>query len=226
MRNAIRLDSTTILTIDNSGCIGEKDADYVQVPNEIVAYFATRVALLEQWCAGAEPSHLVLANFTGETAWADYVRGCQRQFEEIGKDLPPIVGSTESNFSALQSGLSLTMIGKRKFTPTIVNCHYFVIGRPLVGQQVMEHRQDVANLCELYTLLQADVIKALWPCGSKGIGVEITAFTGQRFDCTVDMKSSAGPATAILVAVEETNIEQLYQAISAPIYRLEKIEAF
>lgn len=85
MRNAIRLDSTTILTIDNSGCIGEKDADYVQVPNEIVAYFATRVALLEQWCAGAEPSHLVLANFTGETAWADYVRAVSDNLKKSEK---------------------------------------------------------------------------------------------------------------------------------------------
>ncbi|WP_042474052.1 hypothetical protein [Bacillus ndiopicus] len=220
MRNAVQLDATTILTVDNSGCIGEKEADCVQVPNEIVAYFAARVALLEQWCAGAEPTHLVLANFTGEAAWTDYVKGCERLFEEIGKDLPPITGSTESNFSALQSGLSLTMIGKKKFTPTIKGCSYFIIGRPLVGQQVIDYSRDIASLSELNALLQTSVIKALWPCGSKGIGVEIVAFTGQQFDCAVDKTSSAGPATAVLVAVEESDVTQLYKIISAPIYRL------
>ncbi|MEC1179984.1 hypothetical protein P9B03_15900 [Metasolibacillus meyeri] len=220
MRNAVQIDELTILTIDNSGCIGEKEADAVKVPNEVVAYFAARVALLEQWCAGAEPSHLVLANFTGDDAWADYVRGCQRQFDEIGKALPPITGSTESNFSALQSGLSLTMVGKKCFEPTIVNCHYFVIGRPLVGQQVLEHIHDVANLHELYLLWQTGVIQALWPCGSKGIGAEIVAFTRQQLGCELNMTASAGPATAVLVAVHESDVEKLYKAMSAPIYRL------
>lgn len=220
MRNAIQVDENIILTIDNAGCIGEKEADIVKVPNEIVAYFATRVTLLEQWCAGAEPSHLLLANFTGDAAWDDYVKGCQRQFDEIGKALPPITGSTESNFSALQSGFSLTMVGKKHLQPTIENCHYFVIGRPLVGQQVMEHMQDIASLHELYTLWQADIIQAIWPCGSKGIGAEITAFTGQTLSCELDMASSAGPATAVLVAVHEADIAQLYKEISTPIYRL------
>ena len=42
-----------VLTTDNSAGIGEKEAMLFQLPDEIVSYFAARVALLEQWAAGA-----------------------------------------------------------------------------------------------------------------------------------------------------------------------------
>lgn len=217
MRNAIEIDASTFVTIDNAACIGEKEADIVHVPNEIAAYFTARTAILEQWCAGAMPVHLLLANFTSDAAWNDYVKGCERVFHEIGQKMPPITGSSETNFSPLQSGLSLTIIGKKQFVPTVEQCRFFVIGKPLVGQQVMDQPENVANLAEVFNLLKIGVIQQVWPTGSKGIGAEIQAFIGSHFTCEVNLVQSAGPSTAVLVAVQEQNVEQLYATVKAPI---------
>ena len=64
MRNAVEINDC-IITIDNSGCIGSKELDAVQVPDDITAYFTARTAILEQLCAGAVPIQLLMANFSG-----------------------------------------------------------------------------------------------------------------------------------------------------------------
>ena len=51
MRNAIDIGNGFIVTTDNSGGIGEKPGDIVAVPDRVTAYFAARVALLEQWAS-------------------------------------------------------------------------------------------------------------------------------------------------------------------------------
>lgn len=216
MRNAVKV-GNAIVTIDNSGCIGEKPLDIVQTTNEVTAYFTARTAIVEQWCAGARPIQLVLANFTGDAAWASYVAGITQIFDEIGEPLPAVVGSTESNFDSMQSAIALTMIGEPFFTPTKESCRYFVIGEPLVGEQVLQNPQQVANLGELYALLKEQVIQAIWPTGSKGIGVEIVRFVGEGYTCPIDLQLAAGPTTAVLVAVKEGQIERLHEKISAPI---------
>ncbi|MER1986147.1 MAG: hypothetical protein ABS948_09670 [Solibacillus sp.] len=216
MRNAVVV-GDYIVTIDNSGCIGEKPLDAVQTTNEITAYFTARTAIVEQWCAGARPVQLLLANFTGDAAWDGYVRGITKVFAEIGEVLPPLTGSTESNFDSAQSAVALTMIGERFFTPTKEACRYFVIGKPLVGKQVLENPQHVANLGELYALLKEQVIQAVWPTGSKGIGAEITRFLGAHYTCDIDLQHTAGPTTAVLVAVKDSHVAKLREIITAPI---------
>ena len=221
MRNSIRVEQM-IVTIDNSGCIGEKDADIVQVSNVVTAAFTARTAMLEQWCAGAKPVQLLLANFSGDAAWNDYVQGCQQIFNEIGEALPPITGSSESNFSALQSAMSLTMIGQPAFTVLTADCQFFVVGEPLVGYEVIAQADKVAKLKEIYRGLQEGWLSALWPTGSKGIGAEIERFTGANYTCTLDLTCSAGPSTAVLVAVREENIQLFKQLITAPITEIYK----
>ena len=225
MRNAIKIDASTIVTIDNAACIGEKEADVVHVPNEITAYFTARTAILEQWCAGAMPVQLLLANFTSDAAWDEYVKGIDRVFQEIGQAMPPLTGSTETNFSPLQSGLSLTIIGKQQFVPTTEQCRFFVIGKPLVGQQVIDQRENVANLKDIYDLLTMGVIQQVWPTGSKGIGAEIQAFIGEHYTCEIDLTQSSGPSTAVIVAVQEQHIEQLFAIVKAPISEIVRLHA-
>lgn len=221
MRNAVAV-GDYIVTIDNSGCIGEKPLDAVQTTNEITAYFTARTAIVEQWCAGAKPVQLLLANFTGDAAWDGYVRGITQIFDEIGEPMPPLTGSTESNFASVQSAVALTMIGERFFTPNKEACRYFVIGMPLVGEQVLQNPHDVASLKELYRLLQANVIQAIWPTGSKGIGAEIERFLEAGYTAEVDVHATAGPTTAVLVAVGEPDVQTLYASVTAPVIELKK----
>lgn len=219
MRNAVKL-GDLLVTIDNSGCIGEKPADLVHTTNEITAYFTARTAILEQWCAGAVPIQLLLANFTSDAAWADYVRGIGRVFNEVEQSMPPLTGSTESNFESMQSGVALTMIGQSTFMPNKEGCRFFAIGLPLVGEQVLQNPQHVASLGQLYALLQTNIIQAIWPTGSKGVGVEIKRFVGTGYTCALDLVSTAGPSTTVLIAIQEKDVELLYKQITAPIHEI------
>ena len=216
MRNAIKIDESTVVTIDNSGCIGEKELDAVKVSNVLTAYFTARVALLEQWCAGAEPINILLSNFTGDGAWKDYEKGIQQAFNEIGAPMPPLNGSTESNFQALQSGISLMMIGKVQYKPSKEDLQWFVVGKPLVGEAVIRESQNVAKLGEIYSLVQLKIAEQIWPVGSKGILSELeTIFPNRKFKCALDVEKTSGPATAVIVGIRHSKIKEFKNQISS-----------
>lgn len=219
MRNAIEVNNM-IVTIDNSGCIGSKELDAVQVPDEITAYFTARTAILEQLCAGALPIQLLMANFSGDAVWASYEKGFKRAFDEMKLEMPPLTGSSETNFQALQSAVSLTILGQKKFQRTIQDCAYFVVGEPLVGNAVLANPQKVAKLHELYEGVVDETIAAIWPTGSKGIATEIERFIGKGYTSAVELHTSAGPSSAVLVAVQSRNIQQFKTKMTAPIYEI------
>lgn len=223
MRNAIEVNGL-VVSIDNSGCIGTKEQDIVQVPNEITAYFTARTAILEQLCAGAIPVQLVMANFSGDDVWPEYELGFKKAFSEMGLEMPPLMGSSETNFQSLQSAVSLTMLGKKKFERNTNNCEFYVVGEPLVGNDVMENRKKIAQLNELYEGLNSGWIQAIWPTGSKGIGAEIIRFAGENYTADADLTSSAGPSCAVPVAVKKEQAEQFKAKMTAPVRKLLKTE--
>ncbi|WP_390284081.1 hypothetical protein [Ureibacillus sp. GCM10028918] len=223
MRNAIRLDDKTVVTMDNSGCIGEKELDEVHVSNELTAYYTMRVALLEQWCAGAEPINIFLSNFTGDKAWADYEKGIQAAFDEVGSAMPVINGSTESNFKSLQSGISLMIIGKVLYEISKENLLWFVVGKPLVGQEVINESEHVAKLKEIHNLIQLKIAKKIWPVGSKGILSELERiFPDRKFECSLDLHKSSGPATSVIVGISHDKLEEFKNQLTT-VYHSVKI---
>ena len=113
MRNAVLLPNGIVLTTDNSAGIGEKMDDVVSTPDEIVSYFAARVALLEQWAAGATPLSIVVHNFSGNQSWDKYITGIEKLFNELGVKCPEITGSSETNMETLQSAIAVTMLGEK-----------------------------------------------------------------------------------------------------------------
>ena len=113
MRNASFIAKWLVLTTDNSAGIGEKkDRRSFDVHDEIVSYFAARVALLEQWAAGANPLSIVVHNFSGNQSWSKYIAGIEKLFNEIGVNCPEITGSSETNMETLQSAIAVTMLGE------------------------------------------------------------------------------------------------------------------
>jgi len=215
MRNAIKIDEATVVTVDNSGCIGEKELDAVHVSNELTAYFSARVALLEQWCAGAEPTNIFLSNFSGDAAWKGYEKGIQDAFTEIGIPAPAINGSTESNFQSLQSGISLMMVGKVQYEISREHLQWFVVGKPLVGEEVIQESQHVAKLAELYNLVQFKIAKQIWPVGSRGIRNELERlFPGRKFECPLNVEKTSGPATAVIVGIATEKLEEFKKQIT------------
>ncbi|WP_107950424.1 hypothetical protein [Lysinibacillus parviboronicapiens] len=203
MRNAVKV-GALIATTDNAAAIGEKPQDVVATSDTLTAYLTARVTFLEQLAANAMPLHILLANFSGDAAWARYVSGIEQVFDEIGVDCPQIDGSSESNMPTLQSGLSLTMLGAQQ-NRTIYERDkliWYTYGLPLVGNEVLAQPDDVAQLQPIFFAWREEIVQQVWPVGSKGLQVEFTRLFGdQQVKSSLDTKKTAGPCAVILLGV-------------------------
>ncbi|MBT2570879.1 alpha-ribazole-5-phosphate synthase [Planococcus sp. ISL-110] len=210
MRHEIVLDGF-VITSDNSAAIGEKPQDAVYASDVVTAKFAARVALLEQWAAGSEPQAVLLHNFSGADQWAAYMAGLTELFAEAGSVLPPISGSTETNMPTLQSGIAVTMIGKknRNLAPA-ESLRWFVYGVPLIGEKVLARADQTADLGLIQKAFGSALVERIWPVGSKGIAQEVALLMGRpvKVSAAIDMNSSGGPATCVLVGVQPKNAER------------------
>ncbi|MBP3040411.1 ATP-binding protein [Bacillaceae bacterium Marseille-Q3522] len=222
---------TFVIACDNSGGIGLKEQDLVKAPYEVVSYYSFRVAAMECIAARAEPIAVVINNFCGEEAWPAITGGVKRGLEELGRNLLPITGSTESNFLLMQSALGVTVIGKREadfheVPLSLRNRKLAVIGTPLVGKEVLEKANEVLPLSLFQDIFQFEQIVVI-PAGSKGIIHEIeqifteSGITTNEFSCDVDLYQSAGPATCILAVFPkklESSIVKLASLFYHPIF--------
>ncbi|MEI4768933.1 hypothetical protein WAX74_04570 [Psychrobacillus sp. FJAT-51614] len=206
MRNAVLLPNGLVLTTDNSAGIGEKVDDVVHVEDEIVAYFCARVALLEQWAAGAHTISIVVHNFTGNKSWDKYVAGIEKVFKEIEQSCPVVTGSTESNMATLQSAMAVTMIGENRWANES-ELRWFVYGKPCVGEEVLDHIDKIADLKKIWIAMENGLVKQVWPVGSNGIVGECIRL-GLHGELTGwNITKSAGPATSVLLGVGSDRIE-------------------
>ncbi|MEJ9230017.1 ATP-binding protein [Peribacillus butanolivorans] len=199
-----------VVSCDNSGGIGLKEKDLVQVPYEVVGYFSFRVAVMECLAAGGSPMTVVLHNFCGVEAWEALKIGVMKGMDEIGLDLS-ITGSTESNMPLLQSALGLMVIGKRRnerVMKPILQRKMALIGRPLVGEEVMKQQEWIAPLPLYKSLCELEEVQVL-PVGSKGIANEWKHLdpsgegVSAHIRSQVDIEKSSGPSTCFLIAYPE-----------------------
>ena len=223
MRNAVDIGGGFVVTTDNSGGIGMKPDDLIEAPDQLTAYFATRVALLEQWAAYAEPVSVLIHNFSGPESWHAYERGVVAAFLEAGCKSPPITGSTESNMTLLQSALAVTIIGKRKDVPVTGDLHWFICGKPSVGNEVLENNHQLASLQLLKQAVDKGLIQQIWPVGSGGIQSEYRKLTGNancEIQTAVDIHKSAGPATSVLVGVGIDRVKEAQKHFGEFFYQI------
>ncbi|WP_019412510.1 hypothetical protein [Paenisporosarcina sp. TG20] len=209
MRNALKLPNGFVVTSDNSAGIGEKQADIVYAMNDVVSYFASRVALLEQWAAFAEVDSVILQNFTSEAAWDSYMIGIKRLLEEVDLGQVPISGSSESNMELMQSAMSVTMIGR---TREIVDCDvtWFINGQPYVGNEVLENIDVIADMNKIKEAIANGWVRKVWPVGSKGIQAEAKTLLKDESLVVVselDVVKSAGPSTVVLLGIPPEYVE-------------------
>lgn len=212
MRNAIKI-GKLIATTDNAAAIGEKPQDVVSAPDQLTAYLTARVTFLEQLAANALPKHILLANFSGDAAWSRYIAGIQQVFNEAGLSCPPIDGSTESNMPTLQSGLSISMLGELQKRTTLKHEQliWYTYGLPLVGNEVLAHPEDVAQLQPIFQAWKEEIVQQIWPVGSKGLQAEFTRLFGkQQVKSSLNVEKSAGPCAVVLLGIDPEK-EQLAQ---------------
>ncbi|MGJ7909785.1 ATP-binding protein [Neobacillus sp. LXY-1] len=213
MRNVITIPSGNgyhlIIASDNSGAIGLKKHDHVQVSYEMVAYYSFRVAAMECMAAGGNIKAVVLNNFCGDDSWEALVRGIRKGLSELGVKDAEITGSTESNFSLLQSAIGVIVMGEGTKSNASVGeftneKKLAVIGQPLVGDEVIALENQVAPLHMFKEISRLqDVVT--WPVGSKGILHELkrmypnSDFNKETAVIDLDMEKSSGPATCFIV---------------------------
>lgn len=200
-----------VVACDNSGAIGMKPHDQVAVSYTAVSYYSFRVAYMECVSAGAVPFSVVMYNFCGDEAWHSLKSGIEKGICELELEELAITGSTETNFSLNQSAVGMTVLGKRerrKETPFrfTERMKVAVIGKPLVGNEVMESGGDVAPLRLFRWCSRQKKVLAILPVGSKGILQELRelfADNSVQFSCDLNMEKSAGPSTCFIVVYDE-----------------------
>lgn len=221
-----------VISSDNAAFIGEKEADEVKAPYEVVAEALFRVAYMENRAVGADPVSVILYDFSGGEGW----RRISGAIEELGKKTGyhlPVTGSTESNFPLPQSAFAIAILGQvnsesKKVRKTPKTAKFAVIGEPLVGEEVRTKRESIAPLHLFDQLLQLDGVYEVLPVGSKGIAGETRGLLEDNnllsdvsFHCDLDIEKSGGPATCFVVTYkekEEARIRACCKGLFHPLY--------
>lgn len=221
-------DEWLAIACDNSGGIGEKERDVVHVPYEMVIDYGLRVAFMELFAVGAKPNALIVQNFVHDDVWPLIEKGRDKICKELSIEPILLSGSTESNFSLLQSALGFTVIGKVKkdhvkvgMTPK--GAAIALIGKPLVGKEVIDNEHEMAPLSLFKTLLHHPGVYEIVPCGSKGIFHECKllneTFVSHPF---IDLQKSAGPATCFVMTYDQTYEQQLQTIAKTHFHKLKQ----
>ncbi|MBT2689182.1 ATP-binding protein [Bacillus sp. ISL-47] len=230
----VNSEEAIVVASDNSGGIGEKDKDSVKVPYETVAYYSFRVAVMECISAGAEPFAAALHNFCGEDAWNALVRGIKRGAEELDIGALEINGSTESNFTLLQSAVGLSVLGKMKGNGHSERLLYTnqteisVIGSPLVGEEVVGRGTEAAPL-KLFQEINSLADVETLPVGSKGIIEELNGlflnkeFTNNDFSTDLDLHKSSGPSTCFIAVYPQGKTKEIRRLAGSYFHILSKV---
>lgn len=227
-------EETLIIASDNSGALGEKQADAVRVPYEVVGYYSFRVAVMECMAARATPEAIVIHNFNGDPAWEKLCMGIKKGLNELSMTDLPITGSTESNFSLHNSATGIIVVGKKRIRKekeqvrkTSHPTNIAVIGKPLVGQAVLDYPDEMAPLSVFRWCLEQPEIEIILPVGSKGILYEWnqmehreSPLTIEQVSGSVDFQASAGPATCFLIRYEQKAEQALRDKIGKWFHRI------
>lgn len=216
-----------VVAADNSGAIGMKELDMVKTSYDIVAYYSFRVAFMECLAGGGTPISVVLHNFCSDESWDAIMTGVQKGLKEAGYPNIPVTGSTESNFSLLQSALGMVVVGlidskNIKTSFSFDKKKFAVIGSPLVGEEVLTENQQVIPLPLFQELCSLEGAVIL-PVGSKGILHElrtmlgIAGITEDKVICELDVQKSSGPSTCTLIAFP-LELEEKVKNLSGHLY--------
>jgi hypothetical protein len=213
-----RKDESLVFSTDNSGGIGLKEQDEVKVPYDIVSYYGVRVVAMELLSAGVQPNALIIHSFNGDEAWGKIIEGAQKVFEELKLHGVEITGSTETNFTLIQSATSFTLAGMVKncslrVGKTPPDAMYAVVGEPLVGQEVLEQPEKMLPFLLFSKLLEQEGIYEIIPVGSKGIQHELEILSGMSgsYSCELPLMKSAGPATCVVISYSKAAQESIQQ---------------
>ena len=223
-----------VVSCDSCGGIGPKPLDRVRASGYTVGRFAARVALMETLSVGARP--VCLANtLTVEPrpTGVQIIRGIHDEVRHAGLNSRIVMTySTEKNIPVRQTGLGVTVlgtvdskslkVGRCKSGDAVV-----AVGLPRVGSEVLPAERDrlIVDTRDVRALLESHLVNEVIPVGSQGILHEVRTIakdSGLRFILRshpdIDVRKSAGPATAILCACPSSRVRELSAFVEKPVH--------
>ncbi|WP_028974698.1 hypothetical protein [Spirochaeta cellobiosiphila] len=226
-----------VLVCDSSSSVGSKELDIIRVDPYIVGCMAMRVCLFELLTIGAELTGLSLTlgcewNSTGKQVY----KGCKNELQKFGRENVPYVMSTEKNFPTKQTSIGITLTGYIskngiKISPAIDGDFVYILGEPFVGDEVIEHIDDLFDYHECWKILNSDICKEIVPVGSKGIKGELRdllrSYNQQIIyndNITVDLNKSGGPSTCSICITSELLTDKTLEKKSLLIGRIKDKE--
>lgn len=232
-------DISLIVACDSNASNGEKINDTHKNVYLETAVSALKVPLMEVLATGAMP--LIIANnlcVEIDPHGKRIIEIMKIELENAGLwDYVQLTGSTEDNMVTTQTGIGVTVIG-------IVSKDNFKVGKTQAGDVVMcvglpqsgiekpysERDYNVAKISTVKKLRELAYVHEILPIGSKGAlyeANELAKTCGKKFkqydDCEIDLLTSAGSSTAVLVSVEQDNIEKLIEDVDIPVYKIGEI---
>ncbi|MFD1123880.1 hypothetical protein ACFQ22_00690 [Lentilactobacillus raoultii] len=213
-----------VIACDSSAGIGDKKNDMIQIDPAIMAGYSLRVPLMELICFNADP--IVVIDTVGNEMTPTgerIIKGIKNELVKAGLEHIPLNGSTEDNMITKTTSLGVTIVGMRPqgtiraiTNPTL---SVFQLGTPYVGESVKQHLSDIFSYDLVRKIRSDSAVYDMLPVGSKGIGFEIKqmAATHQLQVTPViswtrpEIKQSAGPATVILIGVDEKLAESFHE---------------
>lgn len=233
----IDLDEEKLLVIscDSAGGIGSKEMDLVKASDELIGYYTSLVALMENLAFGARPINVInTLAVEMEPSGRGIIRGIKKALKPLDFDLENgLTGTTEENIPVNLTALGITIIGiidkKTWQRPrTYAGDLAVSVGIPKLGDEVVaDGEKSIMNIPRLLKLLELDYIHEILPVGSKGIGYEFSemARTNQLDyelfpTIDIDIKTTAGPATCVVVSLEADRYEDLVEKMDLRVTKL------
>ena len=227
-------DDIYILTsIDIASGIGILKEDEFFVEVETIAYFTTRVALLDILVTGGRPVSIAFSTSLSNNYYENVKTGILKALNEWSIEIEDqITGSTEDNFKSKQTSVSIMATGlstgdRLNWLQVNKGDNLFIVGKPVVGAEVLRNSDKIINPETFQNLLEDKSTKNLIPIGSGGALMRIKAIiekTGLEYKPFNDQleNKSAGPATAILL-VSNREIDYYQNELKIPITQLGKL---
>lgn len=223
----------------SSGAIGPKSLDKVKVDGRILGKFLARVALMDVAATGAFPIMLsATLGVENEPTGKEIIEGIQREASVLGLEPNEVLmANTEENFSTLQTGVGLTVVGLSneedlRIAKTLPGDLLIAIGKPMVGNEVIpaEVRGEIVDLRTVLWLSTKTYVHDIVTVGASGIANEamsIAHTVGRKLELSnsakIDLDKSAGPATVVLVSLSPEKLKELKSTIQKPIEFIGKI---
>lgn len=200
-----------LIASDISSGIGEQELDVLRASYEVVGAFAARVAMLEIMAArGTVKALQYMVGGAYDPVVVRVRQGIASELDKAGLSSVPINGSHESNMQVSCTSVGVTAIGEGDPEEGHSHSAYvlYVMGRPLVGHEVLEQPESIVSYEMVRSILQHPGTERMLPVGSRGIAYEVHVMTSLQGRGLEDMNiaedllhHSGGPSTSVLVAV-------------------------